>query len=178
VDRFVTGGIVKNLLRITVLALVGVVSAVVGVATSSPANAADVIAIANFKSEKCAEPVNGANGALVVQRTCNGGLAQAWARIGVGDRYYYLINQAYPNMCLDVRNGSDRLLVPIQIWSCTNTNGMKWRFERVELPYDRIKSKVADNRYLDVAGGRTDEGAWLQTMGFYSDRSSEIWEIR
>ena len=166
----------KNLCRIAVLVLMGAVSAVVGVATSSPAHAADVIAIANYNTGKCAEPVNGANGAWITQLPCDGGPAQYWARIGVGDRYYILINQAYPNMCLDVRNavGGNN----VQIWSCSSSKGMHWRFDRVELPYDKIVSQISSSWCLTLAAGQPDP-VWLTTyhcQNYFG--GAQIWEIR
>jgi hypothetical protein len=167
----------KKSVRIAILVLASAFTTVVGVGTGSPANAADVIAIANYKSgdQRCAEPVNGYNGADVVLRTCNGSAAQAWARIGVGGGYYYMINQGYPNMCMDVRDGRDRDGTLIQIWSCTNTDGMKWSFSSAGYPYDKIKSKLG--RCLDTYAAQSNEGAWLATYRCVSYRTSQYWAI-
>jgi hypothetical protein len=164
--------------RTAVMVLASAVAATVSVGTGTPANAADVVAMAAYNSsgQRCAEPVNGANGADVVLRACTGSGTQSWARISLGDGWYFVINQGYPNMCMDVRDGRDANGVAIQIWSCTLTKGMQWSFNRVLYPYDRIKSKIS-GRCVDLSGP-ADEGQALIVNPCRSGRTSEVWEIR
>lgn len=174
----------KKRFRIAIVVLASVVTAMIGVGTGSPANAADVITIANYDSagQLCAEPASGGNGEPVVLRTCTGAPTQAWARTSVGGGYYYMINQGYPNMCMDVRNGQNASGVTIQIWSCTNTNGMKWSFRGVVYPYDNIESRVGRDtvrgKCLDVAGFYAVAGARLVINQCYVGDTTQVWEIR
>lgn len=167
----------RTRIRAAVLTLGVLVSTVGAIASGPPAQAADVIAIGSYPTvlagaPQCAQPVGGWNGAEVVLRPCDTGAAQAWARVGVGGGYYYMINQAYPAMCMDLRDGKTTGGTTIQIWSCTNYDGMKWSFERVVYPFDRIRSKRNPTRCLDVAGASL-------VINYCSTQSvTELWEIR
>jgi hypothetical protein len=163
------GGNMKRLFMGTVLALAATATALV--AFGAPASAADTIGIGSYAfNGQCAEPEWGGNGAPVLLRPCTNSSAQNWTRVSVDSGRYNLINQAYPEQCMDVRDGGDFNGAAVQIWSCTNTRGMQWSFTRVLFPFDNIRTRISD-RCLDVAGVALFVSAC-------NGATSQVWQIR
>jgi hypothetical protein len=158
----------KNRWRIIVLVLAAMASTLAGVTMAQPANAADIIGFSNAETGLCAEPAGVGNGALVRQVPCvDGSAAQLWQRIEVSGGFYNLVNLAQPGMCMDVRDGVN----PVQIWSCGTSRTMRWSFERVFLPFDKIKSQRP--------GGCLDYvGTVINVQSCVNNDASQVWQIR
>ena len=90
-----------------------------------PARAEDqIVKLVSSADAKCLQPVNGstAQGAAIVQKTCNGSTAQQWTVHLVSSTKVHLINRA-SGLCLDARgkavNGT-----PIQQWACNSITSL------------------------------------------------------
>lgn len=74
------------------------------VVSAAPAGASGPYEIFNFGSNQCLQPVNGSTdqGAAIVQEPCNGGAAQQWMEISVGNNIFHYKN-VLSGLCLDAR---------------------------------------------------------------------------
>jgi hypothetical protein len=159
------GGGMRVKRRIAGLFLGGVVAAAATVVFGQPAQAAGYFSVVNYGSGKCAE-VNrfgnpGANGELVVQRTCDGSDVQKWTRADVGGGVLMLVNKA-SGLCMDARDGVNADSTPVQQWACTGTTSMKWTINPDSLDgVHQVKSQIG-GRCLDVRAGALFDGAQIQ----------------
>jgi hypothetical protein len=120
----------RRLRPLAVMTLVAIVAALAGAIVAAPAASASASRPAaslavrtwqNFHSNKCLG-VNGgsmANGAKVVQYTCNGAADQEWYTIPLGDGGHYQVrNGANSSKCLAVPGGSFAQNTQLVIWDC------------------------------------------------------------
>jgi hypothetical protein len=81
-------------------------------------------------SGQCLQPVNGSQGAVIVQETCNGSLSQQWTQgpsegSGGTDRYgEHYVNRS-SGLCLDAR-GNATNGTPIEQWTCNWISNENW----------------------------------------------------
>jgi hypothetical protein len=79
-----------------------------------------------------AQEDSSADGTPVVQAPCAGVSSQLWrvSNVGVdnsdGLPYYQLINLSFAQ-CLDLENGNKSNGVPMQVWTCEETDNQRWK---------------------------------------------------
>jgi hypothetical protein len=160
----------------------GLLAAAALLAFEAPAYA-DYYEIRNYGSGQCAG-LNWweyfANGAPVVQLTCNGSPEQLWSAVPVGDGYYMFVN-GRSGKCMDVRDGKNADWTPVQQWECTNTNGMKWKTTVPAYTPQWMTTRLGVNtprlehgRCLDVRGGSLEEGAAIQIYHCTSNNTAQV----
>lgn len=90
-------------------------------------------AIVEFQSNysgKCLQPVNGSQGAAIVQETCNGSLSQQWTQGpsegsgGTSSNAEHYANRS-SGLCLDAR-GNATNGTPIEQWTCNWISNENW----------------------------------------------------
>jgi hypothetical protein len=132
--------------------------------------------IVNVHSGKCLEPSNDdffGNGDLVVQRPCDGTVAQAWELVPIGTKRFipgtffhvdhpgYRIVNAASGLCLDDRDGVSSDGAAVQEWTCNTTSTtMQWGgFNDVNGNNLIANVRASNNRddliTLEVASGST-----------------------
>lgn len=156
--------------RMSSIALVGALVALVLVVIGQPASASDFHRIQNRGNGLCAEvdrfgPI-GANGVPVVQRRCEPGLAvQIWDFVSVDPANNLWLILSSPGLCLDVTDGRNADGTPVQHWTCNGaSNSMRWQ-PRVDPSTGawQLVSQVGNrSRCLDVPGASGAEGLQLQ----------------
>jgi hypothetical protein len=146
-----------------------------GLAVARPAHAVPIpttTTIQNYASGLCVAELGPYNGAPVVQTRCDpNSKAQRWTRIYLGGTYELLQNlesvSTYPYvpMCLDVTDGVNANGTKLQVWQCTNTPGMNWRFVDAyhgDYSYPlNVHTKIGP-KCLDVPAASLVDGAQLQ----------------
>jgi len=146
-----------------------------GLAVARPAHAVPIpptAVIQSYNSGLCATASGAYNGAPVVQTRCDASSkAQRWARIYIGGTWELLQNvesvSTYPYvpMCLDVTDGINANGTKLQVWQCTNTPGMYWRFVDAyhgDPAYPlNIHTKIG-TKCLDVPAASLEDGLQLQ----------------
>jgi hypothetical protein len=155
--------------------LVGALAAGAGLAIARPAQAVPippVVVIQSDASGLCVAASGTDNGSPVVQARCDfTSNAQRWTQIYLGGTYELLQNLAsvstypYVPMCLDVTDGGSANGTKLQVWECTNTPGMSWRFVDAyhgdgAYPLN-VHTKIGP-KCLDVPAGTVVEGVQLQ----------------
>jgi len=164
---------VRNRMRIAGAALAAAVATVAGLAVAQPAQAHHLpVTLRNYGSGLCVTSTGNYNGAPVVQSACTYSTAQQWSRVDLGNGYLMLQSVAststypYTPLCLDVTDGRNANRVPLQVWACTLTPGMNWRFVFAGnisyRAYYNVQTKVG-NRCMDVPGASLVDGEQLQT---------------
>jgi hypothetical protein len=91
-----------------------------------------IVQLVSVQSGKCLQPAKGssANGAAIVQVSCDGSAAQYWAMhfmasgFANSHTWYQVINQS-THQCLDARGGAVNG-TPIQQWPCSGISNEKW----------------------------------------------------
>jgi hypothetical protein len=113
-------------------------------------------------SGKCADVVSQstADGAVIAQYPCHGGLNQRWSLRGLGNGYVQLVAQ-HSGRCLDVSGGSTANGAPLLQWSCHGGNNQQWQVQDAGDGYVRLIARHS-GRCVDVAGNSTTDGARLQ----------------
>lgn len=139
--------------------------------------------IVNVNSGKCLEPSSDdffGNGDLVVQRPCDGTVAQAWELVPIGTRTFipgtffhvthpgYRIVNAASGLCLDDRDGVSSNGAAVQEWACNTTSTtMQWGgFNDVNGNQLIANVRASNNRgdliTLEVASGSTADNVPVQ----------------
>jgi hypothetical protein len=142
--------------------------------------------IVNVNSGKCLEPSSDdffGNGDLVVQRPCDGTVAQAWELVPIGTRTFipgiffhvthpgYRIVNAASGLCLDDRDGVSSDGATVQEWACNTTSTtMQWGgFNDVNgnnlIANVRASNNRGDLISLRVAAGSTADNVPVQLFG-------------
>jgi len=165
----------SNRFRIARGVLACMLAAAGGLAVARPANAVIIpptVVIQSYNSGLCVAASGTYNGAPVVQTRCDANsTAQRWARIYVGGTWELLQNVAsvstypYVPMCMDVTDGVNANRTKLQVWQCTNTSGMYWRFVDAyhgdpSYPLN-VHTKIG-TRCLDVPAASLEDGLQLQ----------------
>jgi hypothetical protein len=124
--------------------------------------------ITSKNSGKCLDVKNAstASGANVWQYTPNNSKAQQWVVKPTGDGYFYIIS-ALSGMYLDVSGGSVKNGANIQVYNGNSSKAQKWKFfasgkqtGSITKSGDYlIASSINNNFGLNIAGGKTDNGA-------------------
>jgi len=163
----------RNRIRTARAALTVGLAVAAGLAVAQPAQAHhQPVTVRNYGSGLCATATGNYNGAPVVQSACTYSTAQQWSRIDLGNGFLLLQSVAststypYAPLCLDVTDGRNDNRVPLQVWACTVTTGMNWRFVHAGnigfQPYYKVQTKVG-YRCMDVPAGSLVDGEQLQT---------------
>jgi hypothetical protein len=153
----------------TILAGVGavVISAATSLAVATPAAAATYYRVVNSKSGKCMSVEGGgstANGANVIQWTCNGGGEQLW--YWSGSR----LKNFKSGKCLSVAGGGSTANgAEIIQWSCNGGPEQNWHMSGASLFNDN-SYKVAS-----VEGGSTANGAKVKQWDYFGTGDEADW---
>jgi ricin-type beta-trefoil lectin protein len=126
--RIKKGQDMRNLIHST-LALVAAFACPACIAAAPPAYAEDLIVkLVSVSSEKCLQPLGGssARGVAIVQRTCDGSVAQQWLAPASVTTKVHLVNRA-SSLCLDAR-GKAVDGTPIQQWPCNTITNENWSY--------------------------------------------------
>jgi hypothetical protein len=147
--------------------------------------------IVNANSGMCLQPSSDdffGNGDLVVQRPCNGTVAQAWELVPIGRKTFidsgpdithdaYRIVNAASGLCLDDRDGVSSNGATVQQWACNTTSTtMQWASWAIRS--DSINLLIANRRAmlnrdtfvtLEVASGSTADNAPVQLFDIPGD---------
>jgi hypothetical protein len=174
--------------RIARGALAAALATVAGLGVAPPAQAVSrPTSMRNYGSGLCAAPAGWYNGAPVAQTLCDDSTAQQWTRISMGNGYELLQNVAsvstypYVPMCLDVTDARDANGTPLQVWACTNTPGMHWRFVfrgsiGYRRPYYIVQSRIG-GRCMDVPWASLVDGEqlWTWSCSPSSTNPAQLW---
>jgi hypothetical protein len=162
--------------RIVSLAI-GLMTAGSGLASWSPLAAASD-EIYNFGSNLCLQPVNGSTnqGAAIVQEPCNGGLAQQWNAVALGNNVFHYLN-VLSGLCLDARGGAVNH-TPIQQWTCNGISNERW--QPGDVPSDYIPPLISrvsgtDGYCLDIPGDQHIAGLAMQIYRCNGTEAQEWW---
>jgi len=170
--------------------LIGAVAAGAGLAVARPAQAVpipSVVVMQNDASGLCVTASGTDNGSPVVQARCDvNSNAQRWTQIYLGGSWELLQNLAsvstypYVPMCLDVRNGGSANGTKLQVWECTNTTSMSWRFVDAyhgDPGYPLNVHTRIGTKCLDVPAGTVVEGVQLQiyTCTTRTTNPAQLW---
>ncbi len=171
----------KNALRIVGMLVVGAVPTVGGVVVAARPTrpTPTTFTIVNHGSGMCLESIGNGWGEPIVQKPCNGSLAQSWA-LSAATATHWLIHNRGSRLCVDVRDGVNANRTVVQQWECRNVSPMRWRFTTlVPEAFFKVDSSIG-TRCLDVAGGSLQPGAPVQiyrcTPG--STNTAQIWKIQ
>jgi len=85
-----------------------------------------IVQLVNQESGKCLQPVNGSNGAAIVQETCNGSVAQQWS-VTQGEYNAEYANRS-TGLCIDAFGGAENG-TPIVQWTCASPTISNQRWE-------------------------------------------------
>jgi galactose oxidase len=113
--------------RLAALVAAAAMATASALAAASPAYASTYgFEIQNAETGWCLQPAGGSSapGALVVQATCNGSLAQRWATAPASSGVH-LVNLS-TGLCLDARGGADSG-TPIEQWTCDWISNENWK---------------------------------------------------
>jgi len=138
-----------------------------GLAVPTVSQAEDtIVELQNSYSSKCLQPMNGSQGASIVQETCNGSLSQQWTRKVEGrsvlwglfevDSTEHFVNRS-SQFCLDARGGANNG-TPIEQWTCNSITNEAW-----EIGVGQTESQ----RYL-VSRVSNSESRCISTPGTYN----------
>lgn len=155
------------MIRLARTVLVGVAGVAIAAAITPPASAATYYNLVNHKSGKCMSVAGGgstANGAKIVQWTCNAKGEQLWYR--VGDQ----LKNRKSGKCLSVSGGgsSDNGAELVQ-WSC---NGA---FEQMWNPSDGLLINHKNGKVASVSGGGSTENGAKIVQWTASGRAEQSW---
>jgi hypothetical protein len=115
--------------RLVTLLSAAAITTAAGLAAAASAEAEDsIVKLVSVGSAKCLQPVNGSadQGAAIVQKPCNGSVAQQWTVKLVSSTKVHLVNRS-SNLCLDARGGATNG-TPIQQWTCNWISNENWSF--------------------------------------------------
>jgi hypothetical protein len=114
--------------RLTTLLLAGVIATGSSLAVTLPSDAAvyGVYQLQSHVSGKCLQPVNGSQGAAIVQETCNGSVAQQWTQetSASNSNADWYVNRS-SGLCLDARGGPTDG-TPVEQWTCDRISNENW----------------------------------------------------
>jgi hypothetical protein len=157
-----------GLLAATAMAGAGLVATATGAdaqAPPGPAFAGVFNPIKNVGNGKCLQPEEGsaADGALVVQASCNGGIAQGWQQVSFGSNRYGFINQL-SGFCFDAFgpavNGT-----PLIQGQCKRISNEEWKASAALPNVVTLMSRIGfrDTGFcIDVPGGQSTDGLAMQ----------------
>ncbi|GAB2864075.1 RICIN domain-containing protein [Lentzea nigeriaca] len=151
---------------ITTSALTMAVAVVGSIGLATPALADDHfdVTVRSAASGKCLAPQGGssADGAPIVQVTCDGNPFQRWDFIDHDDHIFQIRN-AVTLKCMDVTSGPANG-IPVVQWPCKNVTNERFQASRDLPDFVSLKSRVAGTKThcVDVPGGRSDEGLAVQ----------------
>ena len=136
--------------------------------------------ISNPQSGKNLDVLNGAgkNGTNVQIYQANKACAQRW-KIMKNDDSSYTFLSACSNKILDLVNGYNRNGTNIQLWEANNSPAQKWALKKIEIVDDgeyEIISALSDNKAMDLAGNRSEDGANIQLYD-NNGSSAQRWKI-
>ncbi|MGW6929820.1 RICIN domain-containing protein [Lentzea sp. NPDC054927] len=133
------------------IVLAGLASLATAVAVAPPATAATYYNLVNYKSNRCMSVENGgstANGANIIQWSCNDGSEQLWYR--VGDQ----LKNRKSGKCLSVSGGGSTANGAELIqWSCNDGAEQRWT------PSDGYLVNHKSGKVASTSGGSTANGA-------------------
>jgi hypothetical protein len=154
--------------------------------------------IVNVNSGKCLEPSHEdffGNGDLVVQRPCDGTVAQAWELVPVGTRNFsdwvlpvnrpaYHIVNAGSGLCLDDRDGVSSDGAAVQEWACNATSTtMMWGNDIFIsgsisgiINLRASNKRAPDNIGLEVASGSTADNVPVQLFARDFSQPAQAWQ--
>ncbi len=159
---------------VVMLAGLGAVTGVAG-ANAQPVSSRSVTPlvgefhpIRSVVSNKCLQPQNPGFGALIVQATCDGGAAQQWFALNMGNNHYRFLNNL-SGWCMFVgdtpTNGGLVWQDECQVAGGTTVSNAEWN-SGTPLPGDvtlRTRVHFRDNNCcLDVPDGSAAEGLRVQ----------------
>ncbi|GAB3656826.1 RICIN domain-containing protein [Glycomyces tarimensis] len=113
-------------------------------------------------SGKCADVVNGstADGAEIIQYTCNGGDNQRWQLQSVGGGYYEIMSWR-SGKCLDVSDASTANGAQVVQWPCNGGTNQQWQLRDAGGGYTELVARHS-GKCLDVTSGSTENSARLK----------------
>jgi hypothetical protein len=134
--------------------------------------------IYNFLTNQCLQPIGGSTGqgAPIVQEPCNGGAAQKWTEVSVGNNIFHYVN-VLSGLCLDAR-GPARNGTPIQQWTCNKISNENWQpGEYIPDYIPPLISRVSgtNNYCLDIPGGQRTPGLALQIYRCNGTEAQQWW---
>jgi len=115
----------------------------------------------NEATGKCLEPAGRsmAEGAPIVQKACDGGLAQDWAFLTLGGSTYRLLNHL-TGLCIDAR-GAASDGTPVVQWPCATISNETWDTGRPPPETLAFTSRVSgsSSHCLGFSGGAAPDDA-------------------
>ncbi|MGH7045545.1 MAG: RICIN domain-containing protein [Stellaceae bacterium] len=157
--------------------MTGVMAAVASVSGLAPLAAASD-EIYNFGTNQCLQPVRGSTsqGAAIVQAPCDGGAAQQWTAVSVGNNIFHYVN-SLSRLCLDARGGAVNH-TPVQQWTCNNISNERW--QPGDVPTDYIPPLISrvsgtDGYCLDIPGDQNTAGLAMQIYRCNGTGAQEWW---
>lgn len=158
--------------RIATLLLASAMTALAGLAVTSPAQAANpIVKLVSVQNGKCLQPVNESTsqGDAIVQMTCSGRPAQQWTIEAVSSTSVHLRNRA-SNLCLDARGGAVNG-TPIQQWTCNWISNEKWGFG---ITNNLLGSRVSGTASHCIATPGSQDGLPME-LRFCDGNSAQLW---
>jgi hypothetical protein len=152
----------------------GVAIAIAAVFTiAAPVKAEDpIVKLVSTASGKCLQPINQSHnrGDAIVQKTCNGSVAQQWTVHIVSATKVHLINRD-SGLCMDARGkGVDG--TPIQQWPCNQISNEDWGFG---ITNNTLSSAVSDSPWTHcVATPGNQDGLPMELRQCDGD-PSQLW---
>ena len=129
-----------------------------------------IVQLVNQESSKCLQPVNGSEGAAIVQETCNGSVAQQWTVTNVNSTRVHLVNRS-SHMCLDARGGAVNG-TPIQQWTCNKISNENWTFG---ITNNLLGSAVSNTFSHCIATPGTQDGLAMELRACDLKSPGQIW---
>ena len=141
-----------------------------GLAVPTVSQAEDtIVELQNSYSSKCLQPMNGSQGASIVQETCNGSPSQQWTRKVEGRDFWIFEVESWEHyvnrstgFCLDARGGATNG-TPIEQWTCNSISNERWGIgvgQSESLRY--LVSRVSGSGSHCISTPATDNGDAMQ----------------
>jgi hypothetical protein len=133
--------------------------------------------LTSINSGRCLD-VNGfsqANGGIVQQWDCHGGINQQWRLTAVGPRIYTLTS-INSGRCLDVDGFSQANGGIVQQWDCHGGTNQRWTATPAGGAGRFTLTSVNSGKCLEIAGSSLDNGAQAQQWDC-TGAANQIWQI-
>jgi hypothetical protein len=135
-----------------------------------------IVQLVNQESSKCLQPVNGSEGAAIVQETCNGSVAQQWT-VTQGEYNAEYANRS-SGMCIDAFGGATNGTSIVQ-WRCASPtiSNQRWKYgpkQDTSSPGE-LESGIEGSGYnycISAPGLQNGDAMLLYSCDF---NSSELW---
>lgn len=114
----------------------------------------------------------------IVQEPCNGGAAQQWMEISVGNNIFHYKN-VLSGLCLDAR-GRPKNGTPVQQWTCNRISNKSWQPGEYMPDYvPPLISRVSgtNNYCLDIPGAHQPPGLAMQIYRRNGTGEGQQWWI-